>query len=106
MKVKPEEIDHLQVLQHIEQCNSQKELADEVGFSVGKVNYVVKALLEKGYVKMDRFVKSKNKRAYHYLLTAKGIKEKIKLTEAYIEIKKREYETLQAMLEEDKKRQV
>lgn len=104
MKVKEEEIDHLHVMQRIEHCSSQKELADEVGFSVGKVNYVVKALLEKGYVKMDKFVKSKNKRAYQYLLTKEGIKKKIRLTETYIEIKKNEYEALQASLENDKKR--
>ncbi|MFT7824751.1 MAG: MarR family EPS-associated transcriptional regulator [Sulfurimonas sp.] len=104
MDVKQEEIDHLQVMQHIERCRSQKELADEVGFSVGKVNYVVKALLEKGYVKMDRFIKSENKRAYRYLLTAEGIKNKIRLTEAFIEIKKHEYERLQETLRQDKER--
>lgn len=104
MQVKEEEMDHLQVMQYIEQCGSQKELANEVGFSVGKVNYVVKALLEKGYVKMDKFVKSKNKRAYSYLLTSSGLKRKIQLTEAYIEIKKREYEALQNSLEKDKER--
>jgi EPS-associated MarR family transcriptional regulator len=102
MQIKQEEIDHLRVMEHIEACSTQKELAEEVGFSVGKVNYVIKALLEKGYVKMDRFVKSKNKKAYRYLLTANGLKKKIRLTEAYIEIKKREYEALQKSLERDK----
>lgn len=101
MKVEQEEIDHLRVMEHIEACNTQKELADEVGFSVGKVNYVIKALLEKGYVKMDRFMKSKNKKSYRYLLTADGLKNKIRLTEAYIEIKKREYEALQESLRHD-----
>jgi EPS-associated MarR family transcriptional regulator len=104
MKVEQEEIDHLRVMEHIEACSTQKELADEVGFSVGKVNYVVKALLEKGYVKMDKFIKAKNKRAYRYLLTAEGIKNKIQLTEAFIEVKKREYESLQKTLEDDKNR--
>lgn len=104
MKVKEDEIAYLQVMQHIETCTSQQELASEVGFSVGKVNYVIKALLEKGYVKMERFVKSENKKAYRYLLTSDGLKKKIRLTEAFIEIKKCEYEMLQASLEVDRER--
>ena len=104
MQVTQEEIDHLQVMQHIESCNTQKELAHAVGFSVGKVNYVIKALLEKGYVKMNKFVRAENKRAYRYLLTKEGLKKKIRLTEAYIEIKKSEYEALQETLINDKKR--
>jgi EPS-associated MarR family transcriptional regulator len=104
MQVTPEEKDHLQVMQHIERCSSQKELAQNVGFSVGKVNYVVKALLEKGYVKMNKFVKAEDKRAYRYLLTKRGLKKKIGLTEAFIEIKKREYEVLQETLKEDREK--
>ena len=96
--------DLLHVMQHIENSLSQKELADEVGFSVGKTNYVIKSLLEKGFIKMENFVKSKNKRAYGYLLTTKGLKRKIELTEKYIEIKKHEYEALQSSLENDKKK--
>jgi len=94
--------DLLHVMQHIETISSQKELAEEVGFSVGKVNYVIKALLEKGYVKMENFVRSKNKRAYGYLLTKEGLNRKIELTEKYIEIKKQEYEALQNSLKSDK----
>jgi EPS-associated MarR family transcriptional regulator len=91
-------------MQHIENSSSQKELADEVGFSVGKANYVIKALLEKGLIKMENFIKSKNKRAYGYLLTSKGLKCKIELTEKYIKIKKYEYEALQNSLKNDIKR--
>ena len=94
--------DLLHVMQHIETISSQKELAEEVGFSVGKTNYVIKALLEKGFIKMENFVKSKNKRAYGYLLTPRGLKRKIELTEKYIEIKKYEYEALQNSLKNDK----
>lgn len=94
--------DLLHVMQHIETISSQKELAEEVGFSVGKVNYVIKALLEKGYIKMGNFVRSKNKRAYGYLLTKEGLNRKIELTEKYIEIKKQEYEALQNSLKSDK----
>ena len=104
MQVTPEEKDHLQVMQHIEACRSQKELAQHVGFSVGKVNYVVKALLEKGYVKMNKFVKAEDKGAYRYLLTKAGLKKKIRLTETFIEIKKREYEVLQESLKEDREK--
>jgi len=91
-------------MQNIEECNSQKELASMAGFSVGKVNYVIKALLEKGFVKVENFTKSSNKKGYRYILTLDGIKNKIALTEQYIEIKKREYEALQESLEMDKKR--
>ena len=91
-------------MQKVEECHSQKELADEVGFSVGKVNYIIKALLEKGFIKAETFVKSSNKRAYKYLLTSDGLKNKIALTEKYIAIKKTEYEKLQESLELDKQR--
>jgi len=91
-------------MQKVEDVSSQKELATEVGFSVGKVNYVIKALLEKGFIKVENFMKSPNKKAYRYLLTADGLKNKIALTETYIAIKKLEYEKLQENLELDKKR--
>ena len=104
--IKTEQIDHLHVMQKVEECHSQKELADEVGFSVGKVNYIIKALLEKGFIKAETFVKSSNKRAYKYLLTSDGLKKKILLTEKYIAIKKHEYEKLQESLVLDKQRDV
>lgn len=100
-EIKTEQIDLLQIMQRVEECHSQKELAQSVGFSVGKVNYVIKALLEKGFIKAENFVKSKNKRAYQYMLTKEGIKEKIAITEKYIAIKKNEYEMLQHNLEND-----
>ena len=91
-------------MQKVEECNSQKELASHVGFSVGKVNYVVRALLEKGFIKVENFLKSPNKRGYKYILTSEGLKNKISLTEAYIDIKKQEYEKLQESLEQDRQR--
>ena len=90
----------LYVLRKIESVEDQKSLADELGFSVGKVNYIVKALIEKGYVKAERFAKSSNKRGYNYLLTRQGIAEKIRLTKLFVEIKRREYEELQRELEQ------
>ncbi len=103
-QINTEQIDYLYVMQKVENSTSQKELANDVGFSVGKVNYVIKALLEKGFIKAENFVKSSNKKAYKYVLTSDGLKNKISLTEKYISIKKLEYERLQESLELDMKR--
>ena len=94
-----EEIE-LQVLRSIGKVTSQRTIADEIGYSVGKVNYVLKKLIEKGLVKADRFVNSDNKIQYKYLLTPSGIKEKITLTDKFIEIKKEEYDKLQQQKKE------
>ncbi len=88
----------LTLLRKAEVIESQKSIADELGISVGKVNYVLKALIEKGLIKADNFYKAKNKRKYKYLLTQKGIEEKITLTKKFIERKKAEYEELQMEL--------
>ena len=89
----------LSILRNIDTLKSQKSLADELGISVGKVNYVLKALIEKGLVKVDNFFANKNKNQYKYLLTEKGFKEKVALTRSFIERKKAEYEELQRELE-------
>ena len=73
---------------------SQRELAKAIGISVGKTNYVIKALIEKGLVKTSRFLNSKNKWAYRYILTPKGIKEKARITRDFIKRKMAEYEKL------------
>ena len=67
-----QEID-LQVLRKVDKTTTQKSLANEVGVSVGKLNYVLNALIDKGYVKSERFIISKNKVQYKYLLTLQGI---------------------------------
>ncbi len=90
---------NLTILREINQVSDQKSLAKRLGFSVGKVNYVLNELIKKGLIKTENFVKSKNKRGYKYLLTPKGIEEKIKLTKAFIEIKKKEYEELKKELD-------
>ena len=92
---------HLNILRKIESVEDQKTLAQELGFSVGKINYVLKNLVEKGLVKTERFLKSDNKRGYKYLLTTQGIEEKISLTKEFVEIKKREYEELQKEIESE-----
>lgn len=96
--------DLLHVMQNVEKHASQKSLAEEVGYSVGKVNYILKALMDKGFLKIDNFIKSDNKKGYRYLLTPEGLREKISLTEAYIEIKKNEYIALQKSLQDDKRK--
>ena len=85
----------LNILKNIETTSSQKSLAKELEISVGKVNYVLKALVDKGFVKAENFFANKNKNQYKYLLTKKGLHTKIELTEKFIQRKKEEYEQLQ-----------
>lgn len=89
----------LNILKHTGKVMNQKTLAQDVGYSVGKVNFVLKGLIEKGLVKAERFINSDNKLQYKYLLTPKGIEEKIGLTERFIQRKKEEYEMLMDELE-------
>ena len=89
----------LLLLRHAQNISSQKSLAKEIGFSVGKVNYVLNALINKGFIKSERFLNANNKKQYSYLLTDDGIKEKIALTKKFILRKKAEYEELQRDLE-------
>ncbi len=93
----------LAVLRHAESIRTQKSLAEQLGYSVGKINYVIKALIAKGLIKAENFATNKNKKQYRYLLTREGIEEKIVLTEKFIERKKWEYEELQMELERMRK---
>jgi len=87
---------HLKILKLIESNPdvSQRELAADLGVSVGKVNYCVKALIHKGLVKVDNFKGSTNKVGYLYLLTPKGIEEKAKLTASFLKRKIAEHEQI------------
>lgn len=78
---------------------TQRELAEKLGVSVGGLNYCLKALTEKGWVKMQNFANSKNKFGYVYVLTPKGISEKAKLTSAFLKRKMEEYEALKIEIE-------
>ena len=78
---------------------SQRELAGELGVSLGKVNFCIQALIEKGLVKANNFRNSKNKKRYTYLLTKKGIEEKVKLTAEFLRFKIQEYEALNKEIE-------
>lgn len=95
----------LSVLRNIDTLKTQKSLADDLGLSVGKVNYVLKALIEKGLIKAENFFANKNKNQYKYLLTEQGIKEKMNLTEKFIQRKKKEYDELVYELESMKEKQ-
>lgn len=74
---------------------SQRQLAAELGISVGKVNYCLKALLEKGHIKMVNFRNHHNKRAYLYKLTPAGLLEKAQITGLFLQRKLTEYQALQ-----------
>jgi EPS-associated MarR family transcriptional regulator len=79
---------------------SQRDAARELGISLGKVNYCLKALIHKGWLKASRFRNSQNKKAYMYLLTPRGLEEKAQLTMRFLEIKVREYESLRMEIEQ------
>lgn len=78
---------------------SQRDLAKELGISLGRVNYCLKALVDKGLLKARNFKNSNSKWAYAYLLTPKGITEKAKITARFWKRKEKEYETLKEELE-------
>ena len=79
---------------------SQRDVARELGISLGKVNYCLRALLRTGWIKASRFTNSRNKAAYMYLLTPRGIEAKMRLTFEFLRIKLREYETLRDEIEQ------
>lgn len=88
----------LRLLQASPQLN-QREMAEALGVSLGKTNYCLKALMDKGYVKMQNFMSSHNKLAYSYLLTPPGISEKAHLTTRFLKRKVAEYEALKNEIE-------
>ena len=93
--------DQFEVLRKIETKNfkNQRALATQLGFSLGKLNYCLKALKGKGFVKIENFTKNPNKFNYIYVLTPKGISEKTKLTINFMKRKMREYDELKKELE-------
>jgi EPS-associated MarR family transcriptional regulator len=78
---------------------TQRELAQKLGVSVGSLNYCLKALIEKGWIKMQNFSHSKNKFGYVYILTPRGINEKAALTGNFLKRKLIEYDALKAEIE-------
>jgi len=96
---------NLKILKHIELNPnvSQRELAKELGVSVGKVNYCLRSLIDKGFVKASNFKRSTNKLSYLYLLTPRGIEEKISLTANFLKRKIVEHEKITQEIEQLKK---
>ncbi len=92
--------DYLNLLRKIKNKpeSSQRELAEELGFSLGKLNYCLKALKNKGLIKISNFTKNPKKINYIYVLTPKGISEKTKLTINFMKRKMKEYDELKREL--------
>ena len=99
--MKKENEDQFAVLRKIQSRpeSTQRELAKDLGFSLGKLNYCLKALKGKGLVKIENFTKNPNKINYIYVLTPKGISEKTKLTVNFMKRKMKEYDELKKELE-------
>ena len=94
-------LDQFNVLRKIKSKpnSSQREMAFELGFSLGKLNYCLKALKDKGLIKIKNFQKNPNKFGYVYFLTPKGVSQKTKLTLNFMKRKMREYDELKSEIE-------
>ena len=100
MNKKTSNQDHFNVMRELQKDpkSSQRDLAQQLGFSLGKLNYCLKALQQKGLIKIKNFQKNTNKLNYIYILTPKGVTEKTKLTINFMKRKMREYEELKGEL--------
>ncbi len=104
LNIMKNEQDHFDVLRQVQKNPeaSQREMAEDLGFSLGKLNYCLKALQKKGLVKLKNFQKTPNKINYlQYVITPKGISERTKLTINFMKRKMKEYDQLKKELEED-----
>ena len=97
----PNKQNKYQLLKSLEQDANltQRQLSTELGISLGKVNYCLQSLIQKGFVKINNFKNSKHKIQYSYLLTPAGIEEKTKLTIEFLKTKTIEYEALKKEVE-------
>ena len=100
MNKKTSNQDHFNVMREIQKDSesSQRDLAQQLGFSLGKLNYCLKALQQKGLIKIKNFQKHSNKFNYIYILTPKGITQKTKLTINFMKRKMKEYGELKEEL--------
>ena len=105
MKLNINKNDHLNILSQIRKKpkSSQRDLAKELGLSLGKINYCIKALKNKGLIKINNFRKNNNKLSYLYILTPKGIAHKTNLTLKFMKLKIKEYDDLSRELIKEKK---
>ena len=99
--------DHFNLLRKINSkpSSSQRELASVLKFSLGKLNYCLKALRQKGLIKIENFKKNNNKLNYFYILTPKGFIKKTNLTLKFMKLKMAEYDELQKELLKEKNQQ-
>jgi EPS-associated MarR family transcriptional regulator len=95
----PQRLELLKLLQDRPQM-SQRDLALAMGVSLGKANYCLKALMQKGLVKLGRFRANPDKQQYAYLLTTAGLREKTRITVEFLKIKVSEYEALEKEIEQ------
>jgi EPS-associated MarR family transcriptional regulator len=97
----PNQQSKYQLLKSLEQDANltQRQLSKELGISLGKVNYCLQNLIQKGFIKINNFKNSKHKIQYSYLLTPKGIEAKTKLTFDFLKAKTKEYEALKKEVE-------
>ena len=97
----PNKQNKYQLLKSLEQDANltQRQLSKELGISLGKVNYCLQSLIQKGFVKINNFKNSNHKIQYSYLLTPTGIEEKTKLTIEFLKTKTIEYEALKKEVE-------
>lgn len=82
---------------------SQRDVARNLGVSLGKVNYCLRALVKRGWLKAANFKNSRNRAAYMYLLTPRGIEEKARVTVRFLQMRLREYDALRAEIEQMRK---
>ena len=99
---KTQEFDVLRVIGHNPKTN-QRDLAQKLGFSLGKLNYCLKALRDKGFIKISNFNKKDNKLNYAYLLTPKGISHKYTMAYYFMRQKIKEYEELKKEIKKSQK---
>ena len=100
----PNDQDQFNVLRKIDSFSklTQRQLANKLGFSLGKLNYCIKALKKKGLVKIHNFEKNPNKLKYMYILTPRGISQKTKLTINFMKKKMHEYDELKKELKKER----
>jgi len=96
-------LDHFNVLRKIKSKpeSSQRDMAKELGFSLGKLNYCLNALKNKGLIKIENFKKNPNKFGYRYILTPKGIAKKTELTINFMKRKLQEYDELHSEIKDE-----
>jgi MarR family transcriptional regulator, temperature-dependent positive regulator of motility len=97
LKITEDQLDLMHLIEK-NSNSSQRQMAQKTGFSIGKVNYCLKALLDIGFIKVHNFNKSSQKINYVYILTQKGIQEKVVITKQFINKKKQEYDKISSYI--------